>query len=210
MEYIMDENQKIFNTKKRILEAALIEFAHLGLAGARIDNIAAQSGVNKAMIYYHFHSKDQLYQEVINRLFTSVADHVEKFITESDSPEMFFSQLARFYESLDSEFTHYLPIFLFELASGGQKLLSSLESALTANKVPSKIIEFIEKCKTGGQIRPNIDSRQAMVSFIGMNMFYFTIAPLFNKVWEVEDARKFKKEHPEAVVDIFLNGISIR
>jgi len=49
------------STRSRILDVALDEFSRLGLSGARIDAIAAESGLNKAMIYYHFGSKDGLY-----------------------------------------------------------------------------------------------------------------------------------------------------
>jgi len=49
------------STRARILDVALQEFSRLGLSGARIDTIAAESGLNKAMIYYHFGSKDGLY-----------------------------------------------------------------------------------------------------------------------------------------------------
>lgn len=48
-------------TRARILNVALQEFSRLGLSGARIDAIAAESGLNKAMIYYHFGSKEDLY-----------------------------------------------------------------------------------------------------------------------------------------------------
>lgn len=49
------------STRARILDVALREFSRLGLSGARIDTIAAESGLNKAMIYYHFGSKKDLY-----------------------------------------------------------------------------------------------------------------------------------------------------
>jgi AcrR family transcriptional regulator len=48
-------------TKTRILDAALDEFAAKGLAGARVDEIARRAGANKAMIYYHFDSKAGLF-----------------------------------------------------------------------------------------------------------------------------------------------------
>ena len=48
-------------TRARILDAALREFSALGMAGARMDQIAAAAGVNKALLYYHFDSKENLY-----------------------------------------------------------------------------------------------------------------------------------------------------
>jgi AcrR family transcriptional regulator len=48
-------------TRRRLLAAATDEFAAFGIAGARIDRIAAAAGCNKAMIYAYFGSKDQLF-----------------------------------------------------------------------------------------------------------------------------------------------------
>lgn len=48
-------------TRNKILNVAIQEFSRLGLSGARIDAIAAESGANKGMIYYYFGSKEGLY-----------------------------------------------------------------------------------------------------------------------------------------------------
>src|SRR4051812_25596661 len=48
-------------SRVRILDAALAEFAAHGLAGARTERIAAAAGVNKALLYYYFESKEKLY-----------------------------------------------------------------------------------------------------------------------------------------------------
>ena len=61
-------------TKEKILEAALHEFSVHGVAGAWVDEIARSAGVNKAMIYYHFESKQALFHE----LFRSEMDLLNK------------------------------------------------------------------------------------------------------------------------------------
>ena len=72
-------------TKQRIFEAATAEFARYGIAGARIDRIAAASGSNKAMIYAYFGSKDALFDAVgvewISRNMSDVP------VTAHDLPE---------------------------------------------------------------------------------------------------------------------------
>ena len=55
----------------RILAAAAVEFAARGFAGARVDRIARRARVNKAMLYYHFHSKQGLYRTLLRRTFTT-------------------------------------------------------------------------------------------------------------------------------------------
>lgn len=71
-------------TKTRLLEAALIEFAERGLAGARVDRIAATAGVNKQAIYAYFGSKEQLFNAVLARRLGTLADAVP--FTADDLP----------------------------------------------------------------------------------------------------------------------------
>lgn len=52
-------------TRRRILEAAVVEFAEHGLAGARVDRIAASASSNKQLIYQYFGSKDGLFRTVV-------------------------------------------------------------------------------------------------------------------------------------------------
>lgn len=70
-------------TKARILAAARREFSAKGIAGARVDAIAARARVNKRMLYYYFDSKEGLFREILRRRLhersatlraTSVAD----------------------------------------------------------------------------------------------------------------------------------------
>jgi AcrR family transcriptional regulator len=52
-------------TKRRILDAAYREFAAHGLAGGRVDRIAAAAGANKRGIYDYFGNKEQLFDLVV-------------------------------------------------------------------------------------------------------------------------------------------------
>jgi AcrR family transcriptional regulator len=62
-------------TKRLLLEAATVEFGEHGLAGARIDRIAATAGVNKERIYQYFGKKEDLFAAVLGaRLRASMDD----------------------------------------------------------------------------------------------------------------------------------------
>lgn len=54
-------------TRNALLDAALVEFAAHGLAGARVSEIAARAGVNKQLISYYFDGKEGLYHALIDR-----------------------------------------------------------------------------------------------------------------------------------------------
>jgi AcrR family transcriptional regulator len=64
-------------TKRRLLEAATAEFSTHGLAGARIDRIAATAGVNKERIYQYFGKKDDLFAQVLATRLRSSMDEVQ-------------------------------------------------------------------------------------------------------------------------------------
>ena len=63
-------------TRRRLLAAATDEFAALGIAGARIDRIAAAAGCNKAMIYAYFGNKEQLFDTVLEHSLAQLAEAV--------------------------------------------------------------------------------------------------------------------------------------
>src|SRR5215475_7673956 len=52
-------------TRAAVLSVARQEFARLGLAGARVDEIVRIAGVSKQVVYYHFSSKDELFKAAL-------------------------------------------------------------------------------------------------------------------------------------------------
>lgn len=72
-------------TKKRLLEAARKEFGAYGIAGARVDRIAAEAASNKAQIYHYFGSKDGLFDAVFNEIVIHTVQ--ETPIDATDLPE---------------------------------------------------------------------------------------------------------------------------
>ncbi|RMS48562.1 TetR family transcriptional regulator, partial [Pseudomonas amygdali pv. photiniae] len=59
-------------TREDILQAAVAEFVAHGLTGARVDAIAERTKTSKRMIYYYFGSKEQLYVEVLEKLYGAI------------------------------------------------------------------------------------------------------------------------------------------
>jgi len=64
------------DTKRRILAAATEEFTEHGIAGARVDRIAAAANSNKAMLYAYFGNKEQLFEAVFAQMVTEATDAV--------------------------------------------------------------------------------------------------------------------------------------
>ena len=69
-------------TRQRLIEAARAEFAEFGIAGARVDRIAANSASNKAQIYHYFGSKDRLFDAVWESIVRQVVDEAPLDVTD--------------------------------------------------------------------------------------------------------------------------------
>jgi len=63
-------------TRRRLIAAAIEEFAAYGLAGGRVDRIAAAAKANKAQIYHYFGSKDELFDAAFAAMVTEITADV--------------------------------------------------------------------------------------------------------------------------------------
>lgn len=107
-------------TIRRILEAAATVFAEKGFAGARVDEIADQAGVNKATIYYHIGDKQALYASVLHDIFGVTADDIERNIHEDQTPEEKLLAYARAIAQTVRNHPNIPRIMMYEAASGIQ------------------------------------------------------------------------------------------
>jgi AcrR family transcriptional regulator len=64
------------NTRQRLLQAAAAEFAAYGIAGARVDRIAAAAKCNKQAIYAYYGSKEALCDAVLEAMVVDIVESV--------------------------------------------------------------------------------------------------------------------------------------
>lgn len=193
-------------TKEKIIYASLVEFGEQGLAGARVDKIAETAGVNKAMIYYHFTSKQQLYWDVIRYHIQQMASALKENIDINSSLEELLAQVAEVYAVIFTYNPNMRQIFVRELAPPESAIIDIIADTMQASDFPTIIATKMAGEMEAGKVR-QLDIRQTIVSFITMNIGYFIMSPIVNKVQKIEDPQKFIDERKYAVVDLFLNGV---
>lgn len=203
------EPRSVIDSRRRILDAACEEFAEFGLAGARVDRIAAKANINKAMLYYHFSSKENLYQTILEDNLRQTLDLFFKYAAEADNLESILLNLSQAHHQFITADNKFGRIAIMELASGGKWLKAVAARVFIGHGLPQKLKKIVDQGKKEGRFR-NIDSRQAIVGFIGMNLFYLIMAPMVNTVWEIKDEDKFKRNRPEILVDLFMRGLEKR
>jgi TetR/AcrR family transcriptional regulator len=195
-------------TKDRILEAAVKEFADVGFHGARIDEIARISGANKAMIYYHFKSKEGLYDALATEVFGTILSLIKKELDE-DLPEnervyALTRTISEFISSLDDDFRR---IVLWEIASGGKVLKSSFAPRF-AKPALAMIIKMYSDGQKKGTIR-DINALYTHLTIIG-SIVFMNILRMMLKGSILEKLvvpKDFAEKFTENLIDILRHSI---
>lgn len=157
--------------QRDILAAARAEFAAFGLAGARVDRIAAEAGLNKRMLYYYFHSKEGLFTAVLEQVYAELSALAENLEVEEGSPP---ELLARF---VDLVFDHYdrhpdsITLLNSENLHGGRHLAASPRLAEMGPGHRRNLARLLERGVAEGSFRPGIDEVALYVSIVGQIYF---------------------------------------
>jgi AcrR family transcriptional regulator len=109
-------------SRERLFAAAAAEFAARGFAGANVDRIARAAHLNKAMIYYHFHSKAALYQEILGEMFHAVGERIRAVAASGATPEQKLEQFVAAIADAAEARPHFPPIWFREIAEEGAHL----------------------------------------------------------------------------------------
>src|SRR5713226_3609300 len=135
----------------RILNAAALEFSERGFGGARVDRIARRARVNKAMLYYHFGSKQALYRALLRRTFTLAAERIRAIAASPASPADKIDQVIAGFAAFIREREFFPAIMLREVAEGGSRLDHETLLALVA--VPVAVSQIVQEGIARGTFR---------------------------------------------------------
>lgn len=195
-------------TKRIILEAATREFAEHSFAGARIERIAGNAGVNKQALYYHFGTKDALFEaaleNVYQRFYEGYADLRDVTLPPA---EHFRALLGNLFDVIVAN-PDIFAILLDENRMKGRHL-PNIMVRKTARKLIRTIDEVYSAGKKQGIFRAEIDTAQLWMSVLALSIFNFshsyTVSNILNKNIATRDALAARKAH---VIHFVMSAIS--
>jgi TetR/AcrR family transcriptional regulator len=170
------------DSRQRILNAATAEFALRGFAAATVDRIAARARLNKAMIYYHFHSKQTLYSTVLRSIFTTMGDRLTAIASSDAGPA---DKLDRFVAAFVTEgqaHSHVAPIMLREIAGGGRRLDEETYGVML--RVVRAMSGIIDQGRAAGRFGP-VDPILLYLTTVWPIVVYLATTPIRNALARV-------------------------
>ena len=106
-------------TKAKILTNARILFSKQGFDATTVDDIAAESGVNKALVYYYFKNKSGLYADVMSGLFDAIYDAILEGEKECKNAVEELEVFIKSYASYAYKNPYFPALLLRELSDSG-------------------------------------------------------------------------------------------
>ncbi len=174
------------NTEIAILEAAKKVFTKRGFSGARMQEIADEAKINKAMLHYYFRNKEKLFQVILEDTMASI---VEKFgqALESEGTVMEkFENIIEAYITKIKENPH-MPIFiLHELSQNRLQFLDAVKRRI--HHLPN-FLEFFQQIheeQEAGLIK-EVPPMHLLLNVMSMCIFPFIVKPVFCNIIEIPE-----------------------
>lgn len=186
-------------------------FYQKGLKGARMQEIADDAGVNKAMLHYYFRSKEKLFDKVFEQSVNSVTPMLMNVFLEKSELN---TKIAHLIEMLIDFFLEepYLSNFIVnELSQNPEKLFMNVldyEGGLIGKIIPL-INEQIQVEIEKGTVKTGIRSAELILNIMSLCLLPIMSQTVLQKTLGIDDERmrRFMKKRKQTVTQFVLDAI---
>ena len=197
-------------TKERILQAAQKEFADRGFSGARMESIAERAGINKAMLFYYFSSKDNLYQTVLLLVLADFFAEISRFISPLLNPEVFLEKFPEIYIHFFARNPNLVRIMAFDLIQNPENFTAAMAEIIhdKMSFKPHPFLELIRGWHDQGLIS-EADPLHFMMNIVALSIFSFIGKPMVEAISgiKVENDANFFRKRIASVVNVLQRGM---
>jgi AcrR family transcriptional regulator len=189
--------------RRQIIRSASALFARKGYGGTTTREIAKRSGVNEALLFRHFPSKQKLYWTIIEEQCGTRGrrQKIDRILDQGGSDFEVFSAIAREFltrNARDTELTRLLWFTALENHKLSQRFFRTFVAVYY-----EALAAYIRRRVTEGAFR-HVDPLLSARGFFGMVVYHFLVQELFG-------GSKYQKFDPAMVADtlaeVWLNGM---
>lgn len=195
-------------TRADIIEVATREFAEKGLAGARIDDIAAAMRTSKRMIYYYFGSKEQLYVAVLEEAYRRIRSIESDLHLQDLAPEAALRTLVAFTVDYQRANPDFIRLVMTENIHRGVFLEGSRTIQELNIPAITAVKEIYERGVKEGVFRKGIDPVDLHMSISALSVFNVANRHTFALIFKRDlDAPAAVAARRESIVEMVLRFV---
>jgi len=207
-------NDRDGETEERILQAARTVFVRHGTAGARMQEIAEEAGVNQALLHYYFRSKDRLAQAVFRDVAGRMVPSIVAVLGSESSIEQKVEQFVHLYIDVVRQ-SPFIPGYIVAELHFNPERLTALAAEIVGAHPASVMQAFLlrlgaqidEQVKIGAM--RSIAPDQFFVNLVALCVFPFIARPVLRIVFGQDDAAfsRFLDGRRRELPDFILNAL---
>ena len=192
-------------TRENILQEAIVEFVQQGLAGARVDAIAERIHTSKRMIYYYFGSKEQLYVEVLEKLYGDIRNTETRMNLTALEPREAIRRLVEFTFDHHDQNVDFVRIVSIENIHNAEYV----KRTETIKAMNSKILEGLgETLRRGAELglfRDGLEPLDVHLLINSLSFFRVSNRHSFSEIFQIElSDEAIKQRHREMICESVL------
>jgi AcrR family transcriptional regulator len=194
------------DTEQKIFEAAKQVFLEQGTAKARMQEIADEAGINKAMVHYYFRSKDRLSEAVFQEAAGRFLPRIFGVLAGAQSLEEKVKTVIQEYTDFLGDNPHLPGFVIHEISHHPERAKQFVRSIGTPDLEPLR--EQLEEQVEAGAIRP-ISIEQFVVNLIALCVFPFVARPMLELLlgFDGDQFDGFIEQRQHELPAFFLNAL---
>lgn len=196
-------------SRDRILGAAVQEFAHRGLFGARVDVIAAEAKINKQLIYYHFGSKEALYVRALEKSYRDLREAERRLDLAGLDPIAAMRRFVEFTFDYVTEHREFVLLLMNENLQEARYLKQSEELKQMRSPLAGLLEGILQRGVEAGVFHPGVEPLKLYTTIASLCFFYasniFTLSVFLDT-----DLRSSKElvAHRQHIIEVVLGYLA--
>ncbi|MDH4559145.1 TetR/AcrR family transcriptional regulator [Pseudomonas sp. BN417] len=192
-------------TRENILQAAIAEFVQQGLSGARVDAIAERMHTSKRMIYYYFGSKEQLYVEVLEKLYGDIRSTEGKLHLAELEPRDAIRRLVEFTFDHHDRNVDFVRIVSIENIHHGEYVKQSTAIRSMSTTVLDALGEILRRGEAEGVFRAGLNALDVHLLISSFCFYRVSNRNTFGEIFQIDlTDEQVKARHKEMICESLL------
>ena len=191
-------------TRRRILSAAVTEFAAKGFQGARIDAIAERAGANKSLIYSYFDNMDGLFAAVLEKTYADIRTAEKMLELTSRDPVEGMRELVAFSFDYVAGHREFVAIINDENMLQGVHVRDSRRARELNSPLVATIRQLLDQGVQAGRFRADVDPIQLYITIAAVSYFHVSNRHTMAAIFDLDPSTVGGAARRAHVIDVVL------